>query len=111
MASGGTFGGVAVGELKSKAATQEEKPAGLFGAAKAPLFAPISGGTFGGVKLPEAPKQEEKKPTSLFGSVQPAATSGSLFGNLNTVQKQPEEPAKKGSLFGGNPAPIGGDSN
>ena len=44
-------------------------------ASKEPLFKPISGGEFGGVKLPDkASKEEEKKAatTSLFGGVKPA---------------------------------------
>lgn len=78
------------------------------------MFKTASGGTFGGVKLPEASvaKPEEKKPIgSMFGGAKPATTGGSLFGNLNTMKAQESDPAKKGSLFGGNPAPTGNDAN
>ena len=63
--------------------------------AKEPMFKPVAGGTFGGVKLPETPTkvaEDKKQPaattTSLFGGVTPAAQGGSLFGNLNTVKSE-----------------------
>ena len=76
------------------------------------MFKPISGGTFGGVKLTAPAKAEEKpQPTgNLFGASAPP-TGGSLFGNLNTVQKSDSAPAKPGSLFGGNPVTASTDSN
>lgn len=77
------------------------------------MFKPISGGSFGGVKLtaPVAKPEEKPKPTgSLFGNTAPA-TGGSLFGNLNTVQKSDSAPTKPGSLFGGNPVASSTDSN
>ena len=56
MASGGTFGGVALGpNTASKPAAQGTL---MFGStAKDPLFKPISGGTFGGVNLPIKPEE------------------------------------------------------
>lgn len=47
----------------------------------------------------------------MFGGAKPTTTGGSLFGNLNTMKAQESDPAKKGSLFGGNPAPTGNDAN
>lgn len=63
VASGGTFGGVALG------ADTFKKPAApgtlMFGStAKDPLFKPISGGTFGGVKLATKPEESVKPEAS-----------------------------------------------
>ena len=132
-ATGGSFAGVKLGELKPAPATTTPN---LFGQASGsvPMFKPISGGTFGGVKLPTSEakpedkpsntttqqeaqnkdgdkKDEAKKPATLFGQNAAGATgtSGSLFGNLNTIKQTEADPAKKNSLFGNPiPAPAGG---
>lgn len=102
-----------VGEAKPVTGLFGAKPAAATGTDKEPMFKPISGGTFGGVKIPEATKPAETKPAtaSLFGGVKPAP-GGSLFGNLNTVKSDDNQGAakKSTSLFGGNPT-AGTDGN
>ena len=52
VANGGTFGGVKLGEKKSNLFGSGVK-SGADSAAKEPMFKPISGGLFGGKKLPD----------------------------------------------------------
>jgi len=103
---------VNVSETKPSTSLFGAKPAAANGTDKEPMFKPISGGTFGGVKIPEVkPAETQPATTSLFGGVKPAP-GGSLFGNLNTVKSDDNQGAAKKptSLFGGNPT-AGTDGN